>query len=57
VIILPVWFFGDAILGVITWAKEHWYLAIPIALTFGGGIVYYFNKATKKMEKRMMDEN
>ena len=55
--IVPVWYFGNEIMIVLHWAKEHWYLAIPIALTFGGGIVYYFNKATKKMEKRMMDEN
>ena len=55
--IVPVWYFGNEIMVVLHWAKEHWYLAIPIAATFGGGIIYYFNKATKKMERRMLDEN
>ena len=34
------------------WAKDHWYLAVPIALIFGGSIIYYFNKATKKVDKK-----
>ena len=55
--IVPVWYFGNEIMIVLHWAKEHWYLAVPIALTFGGGIIYYFNKATKKNGKRIMDEN
>ncbi len=55
--IVPVWYFGNEILVILHLAKEHWYLAIPIALTFGGAIVYYFNKATKKIEKRVMNEN
>ena len=55
--IVPVWYFGNQIMVVLHWAKEHWYLAIPIAAIFGGGIIYYFNKATKKIEKRVMDEN
>lgn len=55
--IVPVWYFGNQIMVVLHWAKEHWYLAIPIAAIFGGGIIYYFNKATKKIEKRVMNEN
>ncbi|CAM3802465.1 DedA family protein [Arcobacter cloacae] len=55
--IVPVWYFGNEILALLHWAKEHWYLAIPIALTLGGTIIYYFNKATKKVEKRIKDEN
>ncbi len=46
--IVPVWYFGEEILEILHWAKEHWYLALPVALIFGGTIVYYFNKATKK---------
>jgi membrane protein DedA with SNARE-associated domain len=55
--IVPVWYFGDEILEVLDWAKEHWYLALPIVLIFGGSIIYYFNKATKKIEKKGFDEN
>jgi membrane protein DedA with SNARE-associated domain len=55
--IVPVWYFGNEILVVLEWAKEHWYLAIPIAAIFGGGIIYYINKATKKVEKRSLNED
>lgn len=47
--IVPVWYFGEEIMIVLHWAKEHWYFAIPIALTLGGAIIYYFSKATKKI--------
>ena len=26
--IVPVWYFGDEILKVLEWAKDHWYLAV-----------------------------
>ncbi len=50
--IVPVWYFGKEILVVLDWAKQHWYLAIPIAASFGGTIIYYVNKATKKVDKK-----
>lgn len=55
--ILPVWYFGDEIMFILHWAKEHWYTAIPIALLFGGGIIYMFNNATKKIERKVMNGN
>ncbi len=55
--IVPVWYFGEQIMIVLHWAKQHWYMAIPIAVVVGGSIVYYFHKATKKVEKRMRHEN
>ena len=54
--IVPVWYFGDEILIVLEWAKDHWYMAIPIAGILIGSIVYYVNKATKKVEIKD-DEN
>ena len=50
--IVPVWYFGEEILKLLAWAKEHWYFALPFALTIGGSIIYYFNKATQKVEKK-----
>ena len=55
--IVPVWYFGNEILVVLHWAKEHWYLAIPVAVILGGSIIFYFNKATQKVEKRVKNEN
>lgn len=55
--ILPVWYFGDAILELLEIAKQHWYFAIPFALVFGGSIIYYFQTATKKKEKKERDES
>lgn len=49
--ILPAWYFGQEILIVIKWAKEHWYFAIPLAGTIGGSIYYYFHKVTDKKFK------
>lgn len=46
--IIPVWYFGEEILEVLEVVKQYWYFAIPIALLFGGSIIYYFQKATKK---------
>jgi len=48
--IVPAWYFGEEILVVLHWAKEHWYFALPFAIIFGGSIIYYFNKMTKKKE-------
>ena len=55
--IVPVWYFGEEILFVLDWAKQHWYFALPIAATFGGTIIWYFNTMTKKHEKRLKNEN
>ncbi|NVJ53621.1 MAG: DedA family protein [Campylobacteraceae bacterium] len=49
--IVPTWYFGEEILIVLKWLKEHWYYALPFALLMGGSIVYYFHVMTKKKEK------
>jgi len=49
--ILPAWYFGQEILIIIQWAKQHWYFAIPLAGTVGGSIYYYFHKVTDKTFK------
>ena len=55
--IVPVWYFGNEILIVLEWTKRHWYLAIPVVIILGGSIIFYFNKATRKAEKRGKNEN
>jgi membrane protein DedA with SNARE-associated domain len=47
--IIPVWYFGEEILELVKLAKEHWYFALPFAIALGGGIYYYFHKATQKV--------
>ena len=54
--IVPVWYFGEEILKLLEVAKEHWYFAAPFALLFGGGIIYYFQKATQKKDKKETNE-
>ncbi|QOG11739.1 DedA family protein [Arcobacter sp. FWKO B] len=46
--LIPVWYFGEQIMVVVTWAREHWYLAIPLAASFVAGFFYFINTATKK---------
>jgi len=54
--IIPVWYFGEQILGVLQWAREHWYLALPLAIVFVAGTFYYFHVATKKIEEKVTKE-
>lgn len=56
VTIIPVWYFGEEILKVLEIAKEYWYVALPFGLTIGGGILYYFHTATKKIKKPKLGE-
>ncbi len=46
--IIPAYIFGEEILKVLHWAKEHWYIALPVAVILGGGLYYYFHKVTQK---------
>ena len=47
--IIPAYLLGDQILQVLAWAKEHWYLALPIAGAFAYGIFAYFNKLENQL--------
>lgn len=46
--IIPAWILGEEILEVVKFAKEHWYFALPVALSFAGGMSYYFHKKTSR---------
>lgn len=48
--ILLAYFFGEQLLQIVHYGKEHYYIAIPFALILGGGIYYYLHRATTKVE-------
>ncbi len=51
VTIVPVWYFGEEILKLITIAKDHWYLVVPLVVILAGSIYLYLHKHTKKGKK------
>jgi membrane protein DedA with SNARE-associated domain len=42
--ITPAYIFGAEILELLTYAKQHWYFALPIAGAFSYGIYSYFHR-------------
>lgn len=46
--IIPVYIFGEEILGIFEWAKEHFYIAIPFALAMLMFLIWFFHHNTKK---------
>lgn len=44
VTVTPAYIYGAEILGLLAYAKEHWYLALPIAGGFLFGVITYFRK-------------
>ncbi|QCD52940.1 DedA family protein [Campylobacter sp. RM16192] len=50
--ILPAYFLGEHILDILDKAKDHWYIAIPIAATFLGTLLYGF----KRIENKILNE-
>ena len=59
VTILLAWYFGDLIQSFLKWAKEHWYLAAVLIVSFLSLLLFSFKQIErailKKKEKR--DEN
>jgi len=51
VIIVPVWYFGNEILGVIKYGREHWYFAVPFVAILLGVAYYYINALSTKTIK------
>lgn len=46
--IVPVYIYGEEILGVFNWVKQHFYVMIPLALVMIGTLFWYFHTKTKK---------
>jgi membrane protein DedA with SNARE-associated domain len=42
--VTPAYYFGAEILDLLTYAKQHWYFALPVAAGFLYGVFAYFNK-------------
>lgn len=51
--ILLTWYFGEEIFIVLDWFKDHPYLLIPLAIIIGGGVLWYFQTQTKRVDKRI----
>nr|WP_104742787.1 DedA family protein [Helicobacter cinaedi] len=51
--IVPTWIFGEEIFIVLDWFKDHPYLLLPLAIVIGGGVWWYFQSQTKKVDKRI----
>ncbi|MEZ4598614.1 MAG: DedA family protein [Syntrophotaleaceae bacterium] len=50
--ITPAYLFGEEILTVLTFTKEHWYLALPLAGVFLSGIYAYFHQLENRLLER-----
>ncbi|HIE35250.1 MAG TPA: DedA family protein [Campylobacterales bacterium] len=50
--IIPAYIFGEELLKILHWTKEHWYIALPVAITLALTIYFYFHRVTQKKEKR-----
>ncbi|EEQ62789.1 DedA family protein [Helicobacter pullorum] len=55
--ILLAYFFGEELLALVHFGKEHYYVAIPFVVILGGGIYYYLHKMTQKVEKKIIGES
>lgn len=50
--IIPAWYFGEHLLTMLAWAKEHWYFAMVIAVIFGTSIILIFKKIENNAYKK-----
>ena len=57
--ITPAYIFGDSILSVLVVAKQHWYLALPLAGGFLYAIYRYFHQLEQKLltKRKTRSEN
>ncbi|MDD4855223.1 MAG: DedA family protein [Sulfuricurvum sp.] len=53
--IIPAYYFGDELLKLLAWIKEHWYFAIPLVITIVSSISFMFNKIEKNLLEKRRD--
>jgi membrane protein DedA with SNARE-associated domain len=52
--IIPTYIFGDVILQFLNYAKSHWYIFLPFALTVAFSIIWYFKRFGEKKHKKIL---
>lgn len=50
--IILAYIFGEHILDIINYIKEHWYFALPLGITIATGIYLYFHKVAQPRNSR-----
>ena len=50
--IIPAYIFGEEILKVLEYAKQHWYFALPIVGAFLVGVYFVFKSIEDRIEKK-----
>lgn len=51
--IIPAYYYGEELLGLLHWIKTHWYFALPLIGVIAGAILYYLNRLEQSLlEKR-----
>ncbi len=55
--IIPAYYFGEQILVALGWAKNYWYLAIPLLAGIIGGFAYVFHRIEKNLLERRDERN
>lgn len=53
--IIPAYYFGDELLKLLAWIKEHWYFAIPLVITIISSISFMFNRIEKNLLEKRRD--
>ncbi len=57
IIITPAYFYGDKILSLLSYAKQHWYFALPVAIGFFYGVHAYFQKLERYFLQERKNKN
>lgn len=51
--IIPAYYYGEKLLDLLAWIKNHWYFAIPLIILIATTIIYNLNRLEKNLlEKR-----
>ncbi len=51
--IVLAWYFGEKILELLKWFKNHPYILLTFIILFVGGVLFYFKTQTKRVDKRL----